>query len=113
MGLPVIATDWGGPADYLDESCGILVPPVSPESFVAALAASIRQLHGSKELRRRLGDAARRKVAREFSWDAKIDRIIEIYRRALVPPGERGSREERSDLVSGAPNLERGNGVTS
>ena len=29
MGLPVIATDWGGPADYIDPSCGILVPPQS------------------------------------------------------------------------------------
>ena len=26
MGLPVISTDWGGPADYVDDSCGILVP---------------------------------------------------------------------------------------
>ena len=28
-GLPVVATAWGGPLDYLDETCGILVPPKS------------------------------------------------------------------------------------
>jgi glycosyltransferase involved in cell wall biosynthesis len=105
MELPVIATHWGGPADYLDEACGLLIPPESRESFVAALAAAIRQLHGSRELRLRLGSAARRKAACEFSWDAKIDRIIEIYRRAVVPPGEWGSGNERSEPVLGAPYL--------
>ena len=37
-GLPVIATAWGGPLDYLDESCGILVSADSPEAFVSGLA---------------------------------------------------------------------------
>ena len=27
MAKPVIATAWGGPLDYLDPSCGILVAP--------------------------------------------------------------------------------------
>ena len=26
-GLPVVATNWGGPADYIDPACGILVDP--------------------------------------------------------------------------------------
>lgn len=33
LGLPVIATDWGGPADYLDATCGILVSPVPRAGF--------------------------------------------------------------------------------
>jgi glycosyltransferase involved in cell wall biosynthesis len=103
MGLPVIATHWGGPADYLDETCGLLIPPESRESFVVALAAAIRQLHGSRELRLRLGSSGRWKATCEFSWDAKIDRIIEIYRRAVVPPGEWGSGDERSEPVLGTP----------
>jgi glycosyltransferase involved in cell wall biosynthesis len=28
MGLPVVATAWGGPLDYLDDSCGVLVPGI-------------------------------------------------------------------------------------
>ncbi len=31
VGLPVIATNWGGPADYLNSSWGILVEPASKE----------------------------------------------------------------------------------
>jgi glycosyltransferase involved in cell wall biosynthesis len=100
MGLPVIATRWGGPADYLDDTCGLLISPESHASFVAALAAAIRQLHGSRELRQQLGRAARRKVIGKYSWDAKIDRIIEIYRSAVVPSGEHGSWDEQPEPTS-------------
>ena len=31
LGKPVIATRWGGPTDYLDSTCGILV---EPESYI-------------------------------------------------------------------------------
>jgi glycosyltransferase involved in cell wall biosynthesis len=89
MGLPVIATDWGGPADYLDASCGILVPPGSRASFIAGLAEAIARLDRAPELRRAMGQAARRRVA-AFSWDEKIDRILEIYRRAA-------GRDEQTD----------------
>lgn len=34
VGLPVIATNWGGPADYLNSACGILVEPTSKEGFL-------------------------------------------------------------------------------
>lgn len=32
-GLPVIATNWGGPADYIDRSCGILIDPSSRDAL--------------------------------------------------------------------------------
>jgi glycosyltransferase involved in cell wall biosynthesis len=41
MEVPVIATAWGGPADYLDPSCGILVEPYSKESFVDDLSLAL------------------------------------------------------------------------
>ena len=91
-GLPVIATDWGGPADYLDASCGILVPPTSREAFIEGLARAIERLDRSPELRRELGEAARQRV-QAFDWDRKIDLALEIYARAArldgpVPTGE-------------------------
>jgi glycosyltransferase involved in cell wall biosynthesis len=78
-GIPVIATDWGGPADYLDQSCGILVPPRSREQFVGDLGCAMLSLAESPELRRRLGDAARGKVTREYDWERKVDRILSIF----------------------------------
>ncbi len=59
MGLPVVATKWGGPADYLDESTGILIEPTGRESFINELAEAMIRLAQSPELRAQLGQAAR------------------------------------------------------
>jgi glycosyltransferase involved in cell wall biosynthesis len=82
MGLPVVATRWGGPADYLDDETGILVEPRGEAPFVEALAAALVRLAESWELRRQLGQAGRERVKERFDWERKIDRIIEIYRQA-------------------------------
>ncbi len=82
-GLPVVAANWGGPADYLDSSCGILVEPVSRIGFIDGLAEAMRELAANPEFGRRLGDAGRRKVVREFDWQRKVDRILEVYRLAV------------------------------
>ena len=83
MGRAVIATDWGGPADYLDPSCGILVAPTSRDGFIAGLADAMLRLDGDAELRRRMGAAGRQKVLDQFTWERKGDRILELYRRVL------------------------------
>jgi glycosyltransferase involved in cell wall biosynthesis len=82
-GLPVVATDWGGPADYLDAETGILVEPKNHTEFVAGLASAMRRLIEAPELRRKLGAAGRQRVEREFDWERKIDRILEIYAEAV------------------------------
>src|SRR5207248_7883518 len=75
VGLPVIATAWGGPADYLNDACGLLVPPRSREQFVADLSAALLRLARSPELRQAMGRAGRRRVEEYFDWERKIDRI--------------------------------------
>jgi glycosyltransferase involved in cell wall biosynthesis len=83
-GLPVLATDWGGPADYLDATCGILVPPQSPEQLIAGLAEGLQRLAASPELRRQLGQAGRRRVEAEFDWDKKLEQMLKIYEQAMT-----------------------------
>lgn len=82
-GLPVIATDWGGPADYLDAACGILVEPLDRPAFTAALVAAMLRLASDPALRRRLGQAGRDKVKREFDWEHKVDAMLRLYRTAV------------------------------
>ncbi|WP_128255506.1 glycosyltransferase family 4 protein [Falsirhodobacter deserti] len=79
--LPVIATAWGGPVDYLNEECGILVPPTSRAALVEGFAAAMTKLAADPELRRRMGEAGRARIVAEFDWNTKIDRILEIYGR--------------------------------
>jgi glycosyltransferase involved in cell wall biosynthesis len=75
----VIATGWGGPLDYLDDSCGVLVPPNSRESLVAGFASAILMMADSLALRQRLGGAGYRRARQYFDWEKKIDRILELY----------------------------------
>jgi glycosyltransferase involved in cell wall biosynthesis len=79
MGLPVIATNWGGPADYLDSTCGFLIDPTSKEAFVNGLTDAMIKLSLSPELRLSMGRAGLERVQKYFDWDRKVDRILEIY----------------------------------
>jgi glycosyltransferase involved in cell wall biosynthesis len=83
MELPVIATSWGGPADYLDPSCGILVRPDSRESLIAGFATAMKMLAESEELRHGMGRAGQERVRRLFDWERKIDQILRIYQLAI------------------------------
>ena len=79
MGLPVIATNWGGPADYVDSTCGILIEPTSKEVLVNGLTDAMLKLALSPELRLKMGRAGQERVQQHFDWERKIDRLIEIY----------------------------------
>ena len=83
VGLPVIATNWGGPADYLNSSCGILVEPASKEGFVKGLTDAMLKLAQSPELRQSMGCAGRERVRQDFDWERKVDRILEIYQQTI------------------------------
>jgi glycogen(starch) synthase len=82
-GLPVIATAWGGPLDYLDASTGVLVEPSSRQALIAGLADAMLRLAASPALRESLGSAARQRIERDFDWDRKVDAVFAIYERAL------------------------------
>ncbi|WP_293132017.1 glycosyltransferase family 4 protein [Microcoleus sp. bin38.metabat.b11b12b14.051] len=83
VGLPIIATNWGGPADYLDSTCGILVEPTYPEGFVKGLTDAMLKLAQSPELRQNMGMAGRERVRQRFDWERKVDRMIEIYQQTI------------------------------
>ena len=88
-GLPVIATAWGGPMDYLDPTCGILVAPDSREALVEGFAAAMKTLAQSPQLRTRMGASGYARARQSFDWERKIDQIVDLYRRAQLPmPGD-------------------------
>jgi glycosyltransferase involved in cell wall biosynthesis len=79
-GRPAIATDWGGPADYLDPSCGILVKPSTRALFVEGLVEALVRMAQSRDSRVAMGRAAREKAMRDFDWDVKGRQVVAIYR---------------------------------
>jgi glycosyltransferase involved in cell wall biosynthesis len=83
VGLPVIATNWGEPADYLNSSCGILVEPASKEGFVKGLKEAMLKLTQSPELRQSMGCAGGEHVRQHFDWEGKVDQMLEIYQQTI------------------------------
>ena len=106
MGKPVIATRWGGPMDYLDSTCGILVEPKSYEDLVTGFAEAMRRLIDSPELATSMGDAGRARAMRDFDWQRKIDQMIQIYR-ALVGIGRLSRIRKRPRIYCFGPRASR------
>jgi glycosyltransferase involved in cell wall biosynthesis len=78
-GIPVVAVAWGGPVDYLDESCGILVHPTGEDAIISGFRAAMSKLVSDRTLAKRLGAAGRRRVEERYNWERKVDGVVEIY----------------------------------
>jgi glycosyltransferase involved in cell wall biosynthesis/SAM-dependent methyltransferase len=79
-GKPVVASAVGGLVNLVaHEETGLLVPPRNPP----ALRAALERLLADKELRLRLGQAAREKIVAGYSWDKVIDETLAVYASAL------------------------------
>jgi glycosyltransferase involved in cell wall biosynthesis len=78
-GRPVICLDLGGPACQVTDDTGIKVPATSPQQAVSDLAAALLRLAQDPNLRLRLGQAGRRRVAAQFDWDQKGIFMANLY----------------------------------
>ena len=84
-GLPLVVNDRGGPANVVDDRCGLRVPALDPDQYAHDLAQAVRTLAGDPGRRRRMGDGARDRVREVGLWDAKLEQIDEVYRLARGP----------------------------
>jgi glycosyltransferase involved in cell wall biosynthesis len=85
IGLPIIATNWAGPGNYVDASCGILVDPTSKAAFVDGLAEAMVQLASAPEQRQTMGAAGIYQVRQRYlDWDSKVDRLVEIFEETIA-----------------------------
>jgi glycosyltransferase involved in cell wall biosynthesis len=76
-GLAVIATDVPGHREVVEDGAtGLLVRP----DDAAALAAAIESLLDDRERRRRMGEAGRARVLREFAIAPMVARTADVYR---------------------------------
>jgi glycosyltransferase involved in cell wall biosynthesis len=82
-GKPVICLDCGGPGELVTDECGIKIIPHSPGQVIRDFATAIERLAKDPELRRRMGEAGRKRVAELYTWDVKGERILQIYEQAI------------------------------
>jgi glycosyltransferase involved in cell wall biosynthesis len=75
VGLPLVSTDVGAISEIVrPDRTGLLVPPDDAE----ALGAALGRLAGDPELRRKLGDEARRVVTAEYDAAANARRLVTL-----------------------------------
>jgi glycosyltransferase involved in cell wall biosynthesis len=83
----VVTAVGGNPEAVTDEVTGVLVPPRDP----AALAGAVLRLLADPAARVRLGDAARRRVASDFTLDAMVRQYEALYQRLIDRPSGRSA----------------------
>ncbi len=80
---PVIALDYGGPAEIVNAEVGALLAFASPQQVIDDLAATLIDIIGEPESWRERGLAGRRVAEKLYSWPAKVASAVTIYRSLL------------------------------
>ncbi len=95
--VPAVVTSAGGsPELVVDGECGYVVPPRDGH----ALAVGIRKLYDDRELRDRLGAAARERIATHFRNEDTTKQTIALYEDLVPDPdAEREWPEARLSTV--------------
>jgi len=83
IGKPVVCLDTGGPGMHITEEYGVKVTPGSREQTVERLKSALERLFEDKDLRLKMGQAARRRAQQVYQWDALGERLTNIYQTAL------------------------------
>lgn len=87
-GVPVVAVNYGGPAEVVDDEVGRLLPADGPEALVGVLTQTLRDAARNPEEWRARGQVGRLRAEQRYGWDAKIGEALEIYRRMSGPKEE-------------------------
>jgi glycosyltransferase involved in cell wall biosynthesis len=80
-GLPVVATDVGGVADYLEAPQG---GALVPKGDAASMAAEILALVGNGSRRRDAGAFNRLQATTRFSWRTSAEQLLAAYETAMA-----------------------------
>jgi glycosyltransferase involved in cell wall biosynthesis len=83
---PVICMDLAGPGMHVTEDCGIKIPPRSPDEAIALMTEALERLYQDRELRRKMGQAARARAEQVYSWDHLGERLLKIYEDVFAAP---------------------------
>ena len=72
-GLPVVTTDSGGPVDFMDATCGVMVPTEDTEELEKALNWMIDNFNQFDR------NAIRAKAVEKYSEKAFLEKIEKVY----------------------------------
>lgn len=84
-GVPVICVDLGGPPNFIDQSCGYVIPARkgTEHEVVEGLANAITGLYLSRDLLKELSKGALAR-AETMSWERQVQRVYDDISEALA-----------------------------
>lgn len=71
IGLPVVCLDWAGMAVETTSDTAIQIPVSNPRKMEKDFGHAISLLINSPQLRKQIGQAARKRIKEVFNWNAK------------------------------------------
>jgi len=80
-GKPVICLDLGGPGAQVTSETGFKILARTPPQTVKDMARAMTVLAGDRRLRARMGQASKDRVASQYAWERKGERVSAMYRR--------------------------------
>ena len=84
-GLPAVVTRVGGLPEFVEgDECGFVVPPRSP----SVLAEAICRAFDDRDALARMGERARRRIARDHAWPDVAERTLAVYEAPASPDAE-------------------------
>ncbi len=101
-GLACVVVDYGGPGGLVGIDRGVKVPLAPKPALVESFAREVAGLLDEPERAARLGSAAREFVRSEYTWDAKAEKTLEVYRWVL------GQEHSKPIFIRSAPQPGRG-----
>ncbi len=90
-GLVPVVVDYGGPGELATEETGFLVPLGTRTEIVDRLGHVLKGIADDPQQLDRKSQAARLRIGRSFTWEAKAGQIVEVYRWVI------GERPDRPD----------------
>jgi glycosyltransferase involved in cell wall biosynthesis len=80
LGLVPVVADYGGPQELVTDATGYRIPMGTRDEIVARFRQALGALADDPSGIRAMGERARARVFKLFTWDAKARQTLEIYR---------------------------------
>ena len=84
LGLVPIVVNYGGPGELVDPRTGFRIPLGDRESIIHDLRQVLEDIAADPAMLEPMAKAARARVLRDFTWQAKAERIIQIWHEVLA-----------------------------
>jgi alpha-maltose-1-phosphate synthase len=80
LGLVPVVVDYGGPSELVNDATGYRIPIGSRAEIVERLRAVLARLSDDPAPLRAMGERARARVLRHFTWREKAKQSVSVYR---------------------------------